>query len=197
MKLKPFIWGIQFIMIFTFLLFSFFPLLYNLLNRFPSHLGMIIMVSIPFSLTIYGIMTLKTKLREISTIFFSFGIIFSFSDSFILSFGIVLTWVFYEIWMITWRYNQLDMEYLPYPSNSRERLKLNRTFQNQIISISLLAWIVISLSWGVLFVAQNFYIRLGNYGTLGISISIAMLLILYLLSKYFGVPPKQRTLYQE
>jgi len=197
MKLKPIIWSIQFVMIFTFLIFSFFPLIYNLLNRFPSHLSMIIMISIPFGLTIYGIITLKAKLREISTIFFSFGIIFSFSDSFILSFGVVISWLFYETWMIAWTYNQLDMEYLSYSSNSLERLKLNRSFQSRITSISLLAWIALSLSWGLLFIAQNFFIQLGIFGTLGISISIAMLLILYLIPKYTEVRLKQRTVLQD
>lgn len=191
MKLKPIIWGIQFIMIFTFLIFSFFPLIYNILNRFPSNFGMIVIISFPFGLTIYGIITLKSKLREFSTVFFSIGIIFSFSDSFILSFGVVISWVFYETWMIAWTYNQLDMEYLPYSSNSPERLKLNRSFQSRIISISLLAWIALSLSWGLLFIAQNFFIQLGTFGTLGISISIAMVLILYLIPKYTEVPPNQ------
>lgn len=197
MKLKPIIWGIQFIMIFTFLIFSFFPLIYNLLNRFPSHLSMTVMISIPFGLTIYGIITLKAKLREISTIFFSFGIIFSFSDSFILSFGVVISWLFYETWMIAWTYDQLDMEYLPYSSNSLERLKLNRSFQSRITAISLLAWIALFLSWGLLLIAQNFYIQLGKFGTLGISLSLAMLLILYLIPKYTKVISKQRTVLQD
>lgn len=197
MKLKPIIWGIKLLMIFTFLIFSFFPLIYNLLNGFPSHLNIIVIVSIPFGLTIYGIITLKAKLREISTIFFSFGIIFSFSDSFILSFGVVISWVFYETWMIAWIYNQLDMEYLPYSSNSPERLKLNKSFQSRITAISLLAWIALSLSWGLLFIAQNFYIQLGKFGTLGISISLAMLLILYLIPKYTEVLSKQRAILQD
>ena len=195
MKLKPIIWGIQFAMAVTFLMFSFFPLLYTLLSHFPLQFNILaIFLIIPAVITIYGISDLKLKYRGICTGYFSFGIIFSFSDGFILSLGVVISWMFYETWMIAWRYNQLDMEYLPYSSNNQERLKLNKVFQSQIISINLLAWIALSLSWVLLLIAQNFYIQFGNFGTLGISISIAMLLILYLVPKYIGVHSKQRTL---
>lgn len=193
MRLKPVIWGIQFIMVLTFLFFSFFPFLYTLSSlivfQFPIFVILFIILGL---LTIYGIFTLNLGFRGLSTGYLSLGIIFSVTDSFLLSFGVVISWLFYETWLLAWKFQQLDREYLPYASNSLEQTKLHELFQSQLISLSLLAWIALTLSWGVLFIAQTFYVQLGSaFGTLGISISLALLFLLYLVSKALGVPSDQ------
>lgn len=190
MRLKPVIWGIQFIMVLIFLFFSFFPLLYTLSSlivfQFPI---LVILLIIMGLITIYGIFTLNLGFRGLSTGYLSLGVIFSVTDGFILSFGVVISWLFYETWLLAWKFRQLDWEYLPYASDSPEQMKLRKLFQSQLISLSLLAWISLTLSWGVLFIAQTFYVQLGSaFGTLGVSISLALLFLLYLVSRYVRDP---------
>jgi len=190
MRLKPVILGIQFIMVLTFLFFSFFPLLYTLSSLIVFQFPILVILLIILGLiTIYGIYTLNLGFRGLSTGYLSLGIIFSVTDSFILSFGVVISWLFYETWLLAWKFQQLDREYLPYTSNSPEQMKLHKLFQSQLISLSLLAWISLTLSWGVLFIAQTFYVQLGSeFGTLGVSISLALLFLLYLVSRHTRDP---------
>jgi len=141
--------------------------------------------------TIFGILTMDLRLRGISTTLFSLGIILSFNDPYLLSFGIILTWIFFEFWFIVSQSQQLVREYSSYSIVSLERRKLKDTVQNQIFSFGFLAWVVLLVTWVVLFIAENFYIELGKeLGPIGISISIAITFLLLLFQKLYGPIPK-------
>ncbi|MFX0123145.1 MAG: hypothetical protein ACFFAE_05865 [Candidatus Hodarchaeota archaeon] len=193
MKLHSFIRAIQLIMILTFLIFSYIPFFSAallLVSRYYSINFLIIIVFITFILlfgiiVISGIITLQLELRGLSTILFSFGILFSFTDTYLIALGVILSWIFYESLFLTSRYHQLDLEYESYPLNSVERQKLREGFRTQFGSLGVLAWIALSISWAILLFASNFYIEVGQeFGTLGISISISMLMLMYLVRKF-------------
>ena len=133
------------------------------------------------SIPIFGVWSLRMGFRDISTLIYAGGIVFSFDDPYLLTFGVVSAWLFYELWYVVNQFKHLDQEYSTYPRVSRERAFLMINFWNQILSFLLQAWIALSLSWIILFVASNFYFELGNdFGTLGIATSFAMLTIVYL-----------------
>lgn len=194
MKLQPFIWIIQLAMIFTFLFFSFIPVIYSWLTVLSPILSasvhLYFLIGIFFLLigfiTLFGIVTLKPQLRIFSSGFFSFGVIFGLSDAYLLALGVVISWVFYEIWDIGWRYSILDEEYDPYELQTLERKLLNRLFFNQLSALGVFAWITLSLSWAMLFITTHSYIQLGkeHFGTLGLSLSASMLLLLYLIPRF-------------
>ena len=77
-------------------------------------------------------------------------------------------------------------------SNSIEVKKLLKTLQNQFSSFILLAWALLSVSWGILLVVNIFYIELGTgeFGTLGISISITIFLLVRLIRDHFNSTEK-------
>jgi len=198
MKLQRIIWVIQLLMVFTFLFFSFIPIIYSWLTVLSPILTANVQLyyligglflSVGF-ITLFGIITLKPQLRILSSGFFSFGVIFGLSDAFLLALGVVISWIFYEIWEIGWRYSILDDEYKPYELQSYERKLLNQLFFNQISTLGIFAWIAISLSWGMLFITTHFYIQLGkeHFGTLGLSLSASMLLLLYLIPRFIESP---------
>jgi hypothetical protein len=138
-------------------------------------------------ITIYGILSLKLELRPLITIFFSSGLLFYLQNPYLLVLGFILSWSFYKIWYIAFKYNQLDQEYSTYPSNSIENQKLMKTFQSQFNSFILFAWTILSISWGILLITNIFYIELGTgeFGTLGISISISIILLVRFIRDYF------------
>ena len=212
MRLQTIIWGIQLVLILVFLAFSFVPLfsvvLLLFLQVYSTNL-LIIVSSIGITLLlgflgIYGIITLKLEFRGVSTAILISGILLSrfllalrpdqmaeqievFDDPFILALWVILTWGFYEVWFLTSRYKQLDQEYESYPSDCLEREKLVEIFRNQFSSFGLLVWIALSICFLVLYLASNFYIEVGKvYGTLGITFSAAMLILLHLIRKYTG-----------
>jgi len=140
-------------------------------------------------IAIYGIFTLKLGLRIYSTIYFSLGIIFGLNSIYISVLGVVLCWLFFETWHIVAKYRQLDEEYTEYPDDSWERTSLFHLFQTQLLSLGFLAWITISVSWGILILTSTFFIEVGmerGFGTLGISITFAMFLLLFLVQKYLS-----------
>jgi hypothetical protein len=200
LSLKTIIWIIKLVMILLFLSFSFLPLAiasFTLLLEFYSNnirlqiLVLIILLSFGF-MSLFGIITSNLKIRFLGVGFFSLGIVFSFTNPYLLSLGIVVSWVFYEIWYLISQYDQFIWDYDDYPKNSFETQKLNKIFYNQFISLGTLAWIALSISWLALFISSNYYIELGfQFGTLGISISIAMILIFYLINKLFVIPSRK------
>ncbi|MHA1975122.1 MAG: hypothetical protein ACTSW1_19205 [Candidatus Hodarchaeales archaeon] len=202
MKIKSVILTFKISMVMTFYLFSFIPLINAWLNTFTVLfvfnakayyiLGATFMI---FGIiSTFGILTLKLTFRALTAIFFSLGIIFSYSSPYFFSLGIVLSWFFYEIWRILYFFSILDKEYEPYDNFDLERIRVTQVFKNQIVSLSILAWIAISLSWLVLFIASIFYIQLGkeHFGTIGISLSAAMLLLLYLVPRYTERKDKEK-----
>ncbi|MFX0171495.1 MAG: hypothetical protein ACFE9L_06215 [Candidatus Hodarchaeota archaeon] len=192
------IWGIRIVMFITFLVFSFVPFISAILlilPRYSDYLAFFVLIIGFFCIlgfiTIFGIFTLKIELRELGIGLFSFGILFSFSDPYLLALGIILSWSFYEFWYLASHYQQLSIEYSNYASYSTEKQKLLEIFRTQIISFGLLAWIALSISWGILFIASNYYIELGeNFGTLGISISAAMIILVYVIQKLYKPIPR-------
>jgi hypothetical protein len=108
--------------------------------------------------------------------------------------GFILSWCFYKIWYIAFKYNQLDQEYSTYSSNSIEIQKLMKTFQSQFYSFILLAWTILSISWGILLITNIFYVELGTgeFGTLGISISISIILLVRFIRDYFDPKSKSK-----
>jgi hypothetical protein len=136
---------------------------------------------------IFGIIQARLSFRIPSTCFFSLGILIGFSDVFSLSFGVILSWVFYESWFISSQFYHLDHEYETYLEDSIERIKLNKIFRNQIYSFLIIAWIALSISWGVLLLSSNFFFQIGEnkgFGTLGITISISVILLLFITRKF-------------
>ncbi|MHA1225976.1 MAG: hypothetical protein ACTSPV_04460, partial [Candidatus Hodarchaeales archaeon] len=100
----------------------------------------------------------------------------------------------FEIWRILWGFSILDKEYEPYKTYDIERIRLNQVFKSQIVSLSILAWTAISLSWLILFIGSLFYVQLGeeHFGTIGISLSAAMLLILYIVPRFTESEKRQK-----
>jgi hypothetical protein len=144
------------------------------------------------SIPIFGIISLRMSFRDISTLIYAAGLVFSFDDPYLLTFGVVSSWLFYEIWYVVNQFKYLDKEYSTYPRSSKEKKLLLINFRNQVISFLLQAWITLLLSWIVLYFASNFYFELGDeFGTLGIATSFAMLTIVYLTQRIV-FPRKQK-----
>ncbi|MHA2292561.1 MAG: hypothetical protein ACXACK_10395 [Candidatus Hodarchaeales archaeon] len=196
MKLNRVIWTIQMVLIVSFLAFSYLPfcstLILILSEFFYSNLTFITL-SIGLTLflgglTIYGLITLHLGIRNIGTLVFSIGIIFNFNNAYLLSIGVILSWLFYEIWYLCNQYHQMETEYRTYSEESTEKQKLLETFRSQISSLGLLSWIALSVSLIILMITTNFYIELGfNFGTLGVSISFAVIFFIYLTKKFTTV----------
>ena len=143
-------------------------------------------------ITVYGILTLQLQLRKYGTFIFSLGIVFGFLDPMMLAFGVVLTWLFYELWYILARFNQLNKDYFSYPARSIEKYRLYKNFKNRVISILLLAWFTLSLSWAVLVISSTFYFELGEtFGTMGLATSTVMI-VLVLLSRKLVLTPSTK-----
>lgn len=196
MRVNLIIWSLQITMICSFLVFSFFPFLWLIINSSLTYLSLylslllistVVLVLLGL-ISVIGIITLKLEYRPFVTIFFSSGILFYLRNPYLLALGVILAFSFYNFWFIAFKYHQLDQEYSSYPPYSIERQKLLKTFQIQLSSFILLAWIVLSISWGILFFASNFYIELGTgeFGTSGITISIAITLLFFLVQKYYS-----------
>ncbi|MFW9904613.1 MAG: hypothetical protein ACFFFH_09795 [Candidatus Thorarchaeota archaeon] len=195
MRMRNILWCIRLIMIGTYFIFSFIPLLLTssllFLPFLSSYLTLyffsIILFIIFGLIAIYGIISLKLKLRPLITVFFSSGLLLYLQNPYLLVLGFTLSWFFYKIWHIAFKYNQLDREYSTYPSNSIENKKLMKTFQGQFNSFILLVWTILSISWGILLVTNLFYVDLGTgeFGTLGISISITIILLVRFIRNYF------------
>lgn len=202
MTLHTNIRGIQFIMSLMFLIFSYIPFVSTvfilILGNVAQNELNIITITIGFAtilcaIVIIGIFQARLSLRIIGTGYFSLGTLIGFSDVYSLALGVILTWIFYENWSILAQYNQLDQEYKSYPRDSVEIIQLNKIFRNQIFSFLFIAWIALSLSWGILLLSSNFFIQLGKnrgVGTLGITISISLLLLLFTAQKYI-IPQKR------
>ena len=202
MRMSNILWSIRLVMIGSYFVFSFIPLLFAssllflpfLSSYLTLYLFSIILFIIFGLIVIYGIVSLKMELRLLITVFFSSGLLFYLQNPYLLVLGFILSWSFYKIWYIAFRYNQLDREYSTYPSNSIEIQKLMKTFQNQFNSFILLAWTMLSFSWGILLVTNIFYVELGTgeFGTLGISVSITILLLVRFIRNYFDPSSKSK-----
>ncbi len=196
MNLQSNIRVIQSLQFLIFLVFSYIPFISTVIIEVPRTVSQnasnIIVISVFIAtsigiITIYGIVTLKLSIRIIGSIFFSIGIILGSTDVYSLAFGVVLSWIFYEVWYLSSHYHQLDQEYTSYHEDSVEMRKLMEIFQTQIFSLLFLAWIVLSLSWGILLISSVFFIQLGRdrgFGTLGIALSVSMLFLLFLIRKF-------------
>ncbi|MFX1250536.1 MAG: hypothetical protein ACFFCZ_02890 [Promethearchaeota archaeon] len=187
-SLRAIIWGVQLTMMASFLVFSLIPLLSYVIFVLPYYypfifILFIVLILLFASIAIFGIITLHSKLRLITALFFSFGTLFNFFDPYMLSLGLIISWLFYELWFQLMIFRQLDEEYVTYLPESIEKTKLMKLFQDQLTSFGLFAWIVLLISWGILFFASNFYIELGEekgFGTLGLTLSIIIILAVYL-----------------
>ncbi|MFX0064195.1 MAG: hypothetical protein ACFFC7_18640 [Candidatus Hermodarchaeota archaeon] len=187
-SLRVIILGIQLAMMASFLVFSLIPLLSYVIFFLPyfypfTFILFIVLILLLASIAIFGMITLRSQLRLITTLFFSFGTLFNFFDPYMLSLGLIISWLFYELWFQLMIFRQLDEEYVTYLPESIEKTKLMRLFQDQLSSFGLFAWIVLLISWGILFFASNFYIELGEekgFGTLGLTLSIIIILAFYL-----------------
>ncbi|MFX1505122.1 MAG: hypothetical protein ACFFDC_03310 [Promethearchaeota archaeon] len=202
MRMRNILWSIRLVMISSYFIFSFIPLLLTISRLFlpflSSYLSIYlfsILLIITFGLiAIYGILSLKLELRFLITVFFSSGLLFYLQNPYLLVLGFILSWSFYKIWYIAFKYNQLDREYSTYPSNSIEIQKLMKTFQGQFNSFILLVWTMLSISWGILLVTNIFYVELGTgeFGTLGISVSITIILLVRFIRNYFNPTSKSK-----
>jgi hypothetical protein len=201
MRMRNIIWSIRLVMISSYFVFSFVPLIFTisllflpfLSNYLSIYLFSIIIIIIFGIIAIYGILSLKLELRDLITVFFSSGLLFYLQNPYLLVLGFILSWSFYKIWYIAFKYNQLDREYSTYPSNSIEIQKLMKTFQGQFNSFILLAWTMLSISWGILLVTNIFYVELGTeFGTIGISVSITILLLVRFIRNYFDPTSKSK-----
>ena len=196
MNLRSNIKVIQSLELLVFIVFSFLPLLAIVIIEIPSKMennalnvaligtASAIVVGI---IIIYGLISLGSNIRFFGTIIFSIGILLGYSDAYALAFGIILTWVFYEVWYISFHYYHLDLEYSSYSEESVERIKLREVFQLQLYSFLLLAWIALSLSWGILILSSIFFVQLGRnqgFGTLGITISVSMIFLLFFIRNF-------------
>ncbi len=188
-RLGILIWIIRLTLLVFFVFFSWIPIItvvnFVLPQFFPNNLIFFIIMTM-FTLglsmiTFIGILSLRMGFRDFSTIIYASGVLFSFYDPYFLAFGVVSSWLFYEIWHVANQFNILDDEYSTYPKSSTERHLLSLNFRNQMVSFILQAWITLSFSWIILFVISNLYFELGEeFGTLGIATSITMLTIVYL-----------------
>ncbi|MHA1940303.1 MAG: hypothetical protein ACXAB2_02590 [Candidatus Hodarchaeales archaeon] len=193
------IWIIRLIMLFFFVFFSWIPLVtvinYVLPQYFPDNFTFFLLTVLftlgLTSIAIIGILSLRIELRDFITIIYTSGVIFSFGDPFFLSFGVVSSWLFYEIWYVARQFKLLDQEYSTYPESNLEKYYLIVNFRNQVIAFLLQAWITLSISWVILYIASNYYFELGDeFGTLGIATSFTMLTVVYLTQR--NVFPRRR-----
>ena len=196
-QLGLFIFLMRIFMLIIFIIFSYFPFIavFNIIlpQYFADNLYFFILTGLftilVGAVTIYSIYTLNLDLRGITTGVFSIGIIFSFDNPYFLAFGVVLSWLFYELWHVFARFYQLDKEYSSYTSKSFERQRLNRNLRAQIVSFLIIGWITVSMSWIVLYFSTNFYFELGReFGTLGIATSFAMVTLVYLTQRFVLKP---------
>ncbi|MFX0209710.1 MAG: hypothetical protein ACFFDT_27260, partial [Candidatus Hodarchaeota archaeon] len=149
MKIRYILWCIRLFMIFSYIVFSFIPLLLAIsllffsyltsytVRNFAIYMFFVILIILLGFVAIYGIIKLKIELRLLITALLSCGLLFYLQNPYLLALGVILTWSFYEIWYIAFKYNQLDQEYSTYPSNSIEIQKLMKTFQTQLNSFIL------------------------------------------------------------
>ena len=201
MKMRQILWSIRLVMLSCFFVVSYIPIilfiafLFSNTTYFPLFLVSIIIIILLGLLTVYGILKFKLELRLLVTVIFSFGLLFYIQNPYLLALGVILLWAFYKMWYIAFKYDQLDRDYSTYPSNSIEVQKLLKTFQGQFNSFVFLIWIVLSISWGIILIVTSFYIDLGpgGIGTLGISISIAIILLVRLVRSHFD--PKKTALH--
>ncbi len=190
MSLLTNIRGIQFLQTLIFLVFSYVPFISTILiseNALNITIISVGFASIFGAIVIFGIIQTRLSLRIPATCFFSLGILIGFSDVFSLSFGVILSWVFYESWFISSHFYHLDQEYETYSEATIERIKLNKIFRSQIYSFLIIAWIALSISWGVLLLSNNFFVQIGEnkgFGTLGITISISVMLFFFIIRKF-------------
>lgn len=195
-----FILFMRFSMLIIFIFFSFIPFV-SVINiilpqYFSNNIYFFILAGtvtiIIGVVTIISIITLNLDLRGLTTLVFSIGIIFSFDNPYFLAFGVVLSWLFYELWFVFARFYQLDKEYSSYKQKSFERQRLSRNLRAQLISFLIIGWITISLSWAVLYLSTNFYFELGReFGTLGIATSFTMITLVYLTQRLASKPSSQ------
>ena len=199
-KLGLFILLMRFSMLIIFIFFSFIPFVAVINLILPQYFANNLYFSVlaaAFTIiigvvTIISIYTLNLDLRGSTTIIFSLGIVFSFDDPYFLAFGVVLSWLFYELWYIFARFYQMDKEYSSYTQQSFERQRLSHNLRTQLISFLIIGWITISLSWVVLYLSTNFYFELGKeFGTLGIATSFTMVTIVYLTQRLVLKPSTQ------
>ena len=188
-QLGLFILLMRFSMLIIFIFFSYIPfiaVINVILPQYFSDTSYFFILAAAFTIiigvvTIISIYTLNLDLRGLTMIIFTVGIIFSFDDPYFLAFGVVLSWLFYELWYVFARFYQLDKEYSSYSQKSFERQRLSHNLRTQLISFLIIGWITISLSWVVLYISTNFYFELGkDFGTLGIATSFTMVTIVYL-----------------
>ncbi|MFX1534922.1 MAG: hypothetical protein ACFFDI_11920 [Promethearchaeota archaeon] len=187
-SLQAIIWVAQLAMMGSFLLFSLIPLFSYVIFLSPYFnpfffVLFIVLISLFALVVIFGIITLHSKLRLIATLFFSLGTLSNFFDPYMLSLSLIISWLFYELWFQLMIFRQLDEEYVTYLPESIEKKKLKKLFQDQLTSYGLFAWIALTISWGILFFASNFYIELGQergFGTLGLALSIVIILTVYI-----------------
>ncbi|MFW9854056.1 MAG: hypothetical protein ACFFFG_03320 [Candidatus Thorarchaeota archaeon] len=130
-------------------------------------------------LSTYG----SNELNRILTV----GIISIFNDPYVISFSVVLSWFLYEIWYITARFHQVIHEYETYYSEkSPEVTKLHKLFRSQFTSFAILSWTALALSWTIIYLASHYFIELGfDFGTLGITISLAMVLLIRVVKELY------------
>lgn len=201
MKMRQILWSIRLVMLSCFFIVSYIPILlfssflFTNTAYFPLFLLSIIIIILIGLLAVYGILKFKLELRTLVTVIFSGGLLFYIQNPYILALGVILSWAFYKMWYIAFKYDQLDRDYSSYPSNSIEIQKLLITFQGQFNSFIFFLWIVLSISWGMILIVTSFYIDLGpgEFGTLGISISIAIILLVGFVRSHFD--PKKTTLH--
>ena len=193
MKMRHILWIIRLVMICGFFVVSYIPiimfisLIFSNSTYFPLYLFTITIILLLGCLVVYGILKFKLELRSLVTGILSVGILFYIRNPYLLALGVMLLWSFYKIWYIAYKYYQLDQDYSTYPSNSIEIQKLLNSFHTQFNSFVFLVWIVLSISWGIILIVNNFYIDFGSgeYGTIGISISIAIILLVRLVKGHF------------
>ncbi|MFX0014756.1 MAG: hypothetical protein ACFFB2_00850 [Promethearchaeota archaeon] len=201
MRINQILFFFRIMMISCFILFTFIPLFWFILSLpfLASHSIRFVFVELILIIlgfvAIYGILTLKLEYRSLVTAFFTCGNLFYLQNPYLLSLGVILSWSFYKIWLISFKYNQFDQEYVTYPLNSTEKQLLIKSYYNQLSSFFLLVWIILLISWGILFVTNNFFIEMGTgeFGTLGITISIAIILLVFLVQKYLTLRSSEET----
>lgn len=193
MILRHILWIIRLVMLCGFFVVSYIPIImfisfiFSNSAYFPLYLFVIIIMLLLGCLAVYGILKFKLELRSLVTMILSVGILFYIQNPYLLVLGVIFLWSFYKIWYIAFKYYQLDQDYSTYPSNSIEIQKLLNSFHAQFNSFVFLVWIVLSISWGIILIVNNFYIDFGpgEYGTIGISISIAIILLVRLVKGHF------------
>ena len=193
MRMRHTLWIIRLVMLCGFFVVSYIPIilfisfLFSNPAYFPLYIITIIIILLLGGLAVYGIFKFKLELRPLVTVILSVGILFYIQNPYLLALGVILLWSFYRIWYIAFKFYQLDQDYSTYASNSIEIQKLLKTIRVQFNSFVFLVWIVLSISWGIILIVNTFYIDFGHgeFGTFGISISIAIILLIRLVKGYF------------